>query len=252
MKKKIIGILVSAVMAVSSVNALAADTADTPDTVDTGNTVSTADEKINEADGTEETETSSAGIESETTNDRYKDVTSDKWYYDAADYVSDKNVMSGTAYGYFSPDLYATRGTLAQIIKNMYGESGKVYWSYLDVKEGTWYENAIAWCSDAGVMKGYGGGYFGPDDYITREQLVFTLYQYASYKGFDNLDTAGIELLDYSDYKNVSGYAGGAMQWALKNGLLYGKENKTLDPKGNATRAEVAQVLKNFMTFYKI
>lgn len=243
MKKKIIGILVSAVMAVSSVSAYAADLADTADTTGAVNAVSTAD-------AVNETDTSSAGIESETTYGKYIDVGSDKWYYEAADYVSDKNVMNGTSYGYFSPDLYATRGTLAQIIKNMNGESDKVYWSYLDVKENAWYENAIAWCSDAGVMKGYGGGYFGPDDNITREQLVFTLYRYAVYKGFPDLDTTGIELLDYCDYKSVSGYAGGAMQWALKYGIISGKENKTLDPKGYATRAEVAQVVKNFMIFY--
>jgi len=229
MKKMIVGIIVSAIMAVSSVNVFA---------------------EVAANETTEGISESSVGIESETTFGKFKDVSNDKWYYTAADYVSGKNIMTGTAYGYFSPDLYATRGTLAQIIKNINGESDKVYWSYLDVDENSWYANAIAWCSDAGVMKGYGGGYFGPDDNITREQLVFTLYRYAVYKNFPNLDTTGIELLDYNDYKSVSGYAGGAMQWALKYGIISGKDNKMLDPKGYATRAEVAQVIKNFMIFY--
>ena len=51
---------------------------------------------------------------------------------------------------------------------------------------------------------------------------------------------------------SVSGYAGGAMQWALINGIIKGKDDKMLDPQGNATRAEVAQVVKNFMIFYNL
>ncbi|MEA4972187.1 MAG: S-layer homology domain-containing protein [Candidatus Metalachnospira sp.] len=233
MKKKIIGIIVSAVMAISSAPVYAAD--------ETGMTDVTNATKATDAD--------SAGIMSAVTYGKYNDVGNDKWYYNAVEYVSDKNIMVGTSYGYFSPNLYATRGTLAQIIKNLNGESDKIYWSYLDVKENSWYADAIAWCSDAGVMKGYGGGYFGPDDNITREQLVFTLYRFAVYKSLPNLETTGIELLDFSDYKKVSGYAGGAMQWALKNGIIAGKDNKMLDPQGNATRAEIAQMIKNFMIY---
>ena len=101
-------------------------------------------------------------------------------------------------------------------------------------------------------MKGYGNNLFGPEDNITREQLVFTLYNYAKYKGFGNLETTGVQLLDYSDYMSVRGYAGGAMQWALINGIIKGKDDKMLDPQGNATRAEVAQVVKNFMIFYNL
>lgn len=230
MKKEIIVIMVSAFMAVSSVTAKAAQT---------------------DSYGME-TQVDEDEVESKISYCKYRDVTDDKWYYGAAEYVSDKSIMNGTSSGVFSPDLYLTRGMLAQIIKNMDGRSDKIYWSYLDVKEDAWYADSVAWCSDAGVMKGYGDGRFGPEDYITREQLVFTLYRYAVYKEFPNLDTTGIQLLSYTDYKDVSGYAGGAMQWALINGLLSGKDGKMLDPKGYATRAEVAQVVKNFMIFYNM
>ena len=37
-----------------------------------------------------------------------------------------------------------------------------------------------------------------------------------------------------------------AMHWAVSNGIISGKGNDTLDPQGNATRAEVAQMLYNF------
>lgn len=101
-------------------------------------------------------------------------------------------------------------------------------------------------------MKGYGGGYFGPDDSITREQLVSILYRYAQYRNFSNLETTGVELLEYNDYASISGYAGGPMQWALKNSIISGKENNMLDPQGIATRAEIAQIIRNFMVFYNL
>lgn len=182
----------------------------------------------------------------------YEDVAEDAWYYGAAYYLKDKAVMKGTDITKFSPDEYVTRGMLAQIINNIDGKKDKVYWSYLDVDENAWYADSVAWCSETGLMKGYGNNLFGPEDNITREQLVFTLYNYAKYKELGNLETTGIQLLDYSDYMSVSGYAGGAMQWALINGIIKGKDNKMLDPQGNATRAEVAQVVKNFMIFYNL
>ena len=95
-------------------------------------------------------------------------------------------------------------------------------------------------------MEGYGNGYFGPNDSITREQLVSILYRYAQYRNFSNLDTTGVELLKYGDYGDISGYAGGPMQWALKNSILSGRDNNLLEPKGVATRAEIAQIIRNF------
>lgn len=182
----------------------------------------------------------------------FEDVEADIWYADSVHFVATRGVMSGTSEKVFSPDNPATRGTIALIIKNIDGPSEKTYWSYLDVPEDSWYAEAVAWCSEAGVMEGYGGGYFGPDDSITREQLVSILYRYAQYKNFSNMETTGVELLEYKDYADISGYAGGPMQWALKNSIISGKENNMLDPKGVATRAEIAQIIRNFMIFYNL
>lgn len=198
---------------------------------------------------TEETDNQTADDKKE---EKFNDVDKDAWYAEAVNFVVTRGVMSGISENTFSPDAQATRGTIALIIKNIDGTSEKVYWSYLDVPEDAWYADAVAWCSETNIMKGYGGGYFGPDDSITREQLVSILYRYAQYRNFSNLETTGIELLEYNDYANISGYAGGPMQWALKNSIISGKENNMLDPQGIATRAEIAQIIRNFMVFYNL
>ena len=210
--------------------------------------------ETSETGGTEETgepgDTSETNVPDE--KEGFTDVEEGVWYADAVNYVTERGIMSGTSESTFSPELPSTRGMMALIISNINGETEKVYWSYLDVPEGSWYADAIAWCSDKNVMKGYGGGYFGPDDSLTREQLVSILYRYAQYRNFSNLETTGVELLDYNDYAKVSGYAGGPMQWALKNSILSGKENDMLDPQGVASRAEIAQIIRNFMVFYNL
>lgn len=198
---------------------------------------------------TEETDNQTADDKKE---EKFNDVDKDAWYAEAVNFVVTRGVMSGISENTFSPDAQATRGTIALIIKNIDGTSEKVYWSYLDVPEDAWYADAVAWCSETNIMKGYGGGYFGPDDSITREQLVSILYRYAQYRNFSNLETTGVELLEYNDYANISGYAGGPMQWALKNSIISGKENNMLDPQGIATRAEIAQIIRNFMVFYNL
>lgn len=182
----------------------------------------------------------------------FDDVAADAWYADSVHFVNKRKIMKGVSEKSFGPESSATRGMLALIINNMNGESEKVYWSYLDVSEDAWYSDAVAWCSEAGVMKGYGEGKFGPDDSITREQLVSTLYRFAQYKNFGNLETNGVELLAYKDYADVSGYAGGPMQWALKNGIISGNEDKMLEAKKVASRAEIAQIIRNFMVFYNL
>ncbi len=256
MKKKLLAL--SLILAMTSIPSAAfaqegtAETAETAENTENGEPAET--EKLSEDDEmvTNDNAESPEDIPPSEENTLFADVPNGAWYADAVDFVVKRGVMNGTSDMTYSPDDAATRGMLALIMKNMDGTSEKVYWSYLDVDEDAWYADAVAWCSENNIMKGYGGGLFGPDDSITREQLVSVMYSFAKYKNFGNMETNGIELLDYKDYADISGYAGGPMQWALKNSIISGKEGSLLDPKGVATRAEIAQVIRNFMVFYNI
>lgn len=94
------------------------------------------------------------------------------------------------------------------------------------------------------AARGYGvaalPGLFGPNDPITREQLADMLWRYAGSPA-----ATGREL-HFNDADEISGFALEAMGWAVENGVLNGKGDGILDPKGQATRAHVAQMLKNF------
>lgn len=246
MKKKIFVAILIFTMTVTSFTAIA----EKIDSENKENTITEENTEENKDEVTEEnTETDNAETEEES---KFSDVENDAWYFDSVNFVTERGIMSGTSDTEFSPNDSATRGMIALIMKNIENDPRKVYWSYFDVKEDAWYADAVAWCSETGIMKGYGEGLFGPDDYVTREQLVSILYNYAKYKNYGNMETNGIELLAYKDYADVSGYAGGPMQWALKNQIISGKDGNKLDPKGIASRAEIAQIIRNFMVFYNL
>ena len=150
---------------------------------------------------------------------------------------------------YFDPDNTMTRAEFAQVLYNAEGKPAVEYAEkFADVKNGKWYTNAIIWASEKGIVTGYGNGSFGVSDPITREQVVTMLYKYAQYKGYEI--NGDCELGTYSDSTSISSWAVKYMKWAVANNVMKGKK-ENLDPNGNATRAECAAMLKNFMDRYE-
>lgn len=111
---------------------------------------------------------------------------------------------------------------------------------YRDVEPGLWYTEAVRWAASEGVVSGYGDGYFGPSDHITREQLAVMLWRYAGSPSADDAE------LRFTDLDKVSSYALDALRWAVEKGILNGYGNGQLDLQGYATRAQAAQMLKGF------
>ena len=56
-----------------------------------------------------------------------------------------------------------------------------------------------------------------------------------------------MDIGNYSDGGEVSGWARDAMRWCLSQGIISGKGNNVLDPKGRATRVETAAMLTRYL-----
>lgn len=175
------------------------------------------------------------------TNLSYADVTENAWYFEAVKYVSKNGLMFGTSATSFSPNGITTRGMVVTILYRMEDSPATGTSPFPDVEAGQWYTNGVAWASINGIVGGYSNGNFGPNDAITREQLVTIIYRYAKLKNYDV--NASNDLTPFTDAGNVSDYAKAAMQWAVGAGLISGKGNGLLDPHGSATRAELAAIL---------
>ncbi len=175
---------------------------------------------------------------------KFNDVSANDWFASAVDYVTGKGMMNGTADNTFSPKANTTRGMVVTVLYRLENQPNTSAASFTDVASGAYYANAVAWANANGIVSGYGSGKFGPNDKVTREQLAAILYRYAQYKKYD---VSGANSLDgYTDAQSVSSYAVPALQWANAAGVVNGKSGSKLDPKGYATRAEVAAMLMRF------
>ena len=105
--------------------------------------------------------------------------------------------------------------------------------TFADVQESDWFYDVVCYVTDNGLMNGTGRG-FAP-------QQTAMLYRYAQRKGLVRAASYA-DLSGFADAASVSAYAGEALQWAVANGILTGMDGK-LCLQGNATRAQVAQIL---------
>ena len=177
---------------------------------------------------------------------KFNDVSANDWFASAVDYVTGKGMMNGTAENTFSPKANTTRGMVVTVLYRLENQPSTSAASFTDVASGAYYANAVAWANANGIVSGYGSGKFGPNDKVTREQLAAILYRYAQYKKYDVSVGEDTNILSYDDAQSISSYAIPAIQWACGAGVVTGKSGSKLDPKGNATRAEVAAMLMRF------
>lgn len=158
---------------------------------------------------------------------QFADVAPSAWYSEAAGYVSANGIMTGTGDGVFSPDAQMTRAMLWTVL-------GRLDGAEVSAAAGPWYAGAQAWCVEKGVSDGA-----NPNGNITRQELVTMLWRYAG------SPAASADLTAFTDASAVSGWAAGAVEWAVSAGLLQGSAG-ALNPAGTATRAEVAAILMRF------
>ena len=174
----------------------------------------------------------------------FTDVMEGDWFYDAVVYAYETGLMDGVGDNLFAPNSQTTRAQLVTILHRLAGEpepggdSG-----FSDVAAGTWYTDAVAWAAENGIVNGTTDTTFAPGEDITREQLVTVLYRYAESKGYDV--SASADLSGYPDAGQVQDYAQPAMAWAVAEGIVEGVDG-TLNPTGDATRAQIATILMRF------
>ena len=176
----------------------------------------------------------------------FADVPSGSWYYDDVAYVYDTGLMTGLTVTAFGPKLSTTRGMIVTILWRMENEpAAKHGCPFADVRRGSYYEQAIAWASENGIVTGFDASTFAPDRTITREQLAAILFRFAAYRGMDAV-TLRENLSSFQDQAAISAYAVSALNWAVGEGLMQGTGDK-LEPTGSATRAQVAAMLRRFI-----
>lgn len=174
---------------------------------------------------------------------KYTDLDNTMWYHQGVCYMIEHGYMIGIGDGKWAPEQIITRAEIATILWRIAGSEEVNYaLDFSDVEADMWYTEAIEWAVSEEIFLGYGDGKFGPNDQITREQLVLVMYRYELDNG--KKITADFDMTTVSDADEISEWAVEAMTWALDCGLIIGTDVDVLtaSPLKTATRAEVAMI----------
>lgn len=172
----------------------------------------------------------------------FTDVKGSKWYYDEVCYVYDEGLMNGVEDDSFDPDGSLTRGMFVTILGRMEQIDTSKYCDavFQDVKPERWYGPYVQWANEKGIVNGYGNGLFGPDDYVTREQMATMMARYLDAKKLEVPESQN-QVDQFKDAGTVSKWAKQGVELMRKTGIING-DGGNFRPKDNATRAEAAAI----------
>ena len=172
----------------------------------------------------------------------YIDVKETDWFYQDVGKATEYGLMNGMNNGIFAPEDNTTRAQAAKVLYALSGsQSAEFSPVFTDVQKGDWFAVPVTWAQQNKVVQGRGDGTFGPDENITRQDMVVLLYRYLKEP------TVGSNRLgSFTDGSAVADYARSAVRWAIEEGLLKGYEDRTLRPNDNITRAEFAALIVRF------
>lgn len=179
---------------------------------------------------------------------RFNDVTADKWYYEAVEFMADEGYIKGVTESTFGPGLEMSRAMFVTMLGRLDGaEVSKTETRFADVEADSYYSGYVAWADENGIVKGVGGDLFAPDLAVTREQMATFLYRYAKSEGMDLAVAESDAVLEgYTDSGEISNFAREAMIWAVDRGIINGVSAETLAPRASTTRAQAVVMLYRF------
>ena len=168
----------------------------------------------------------------------FTDLENHAWAKDAVYTLKNKGIISGINDTEFAPANNIKRGDFILILTRMLSVNNEFTENFADVPESAYYYRAIGSAKAAGIAQGSGEN-FMPENSITRQDLITLAYRAFLAKGYitETDDTASLDA--FADKGDISDYAGTAMASMVKAGIIQGS-NGNVNPKGSATRAEVA------------
>ncbi len=169
------------------------------------------------------------------------------WAKDNILFAVSRGLLNGTSKTTFSPNTGMTRGMFVTALGRLAGINPDSYRTgkFTDVKADAYYAPYVNWAASKGIVSGTTDTTFAPDSQITREQMAVILKNYAAKLGYAIPKT--LKSVTFADNAKISSQAKEAVKSMQQAGILAGKTNNRFDPKGTATRAEVATVLRRFV-----
>lgn len=185
----------------------------------------------------------------------FKDVYDDFWGKTAIEYLYKKGIINGTSEDTFNPNDNLTREQAVKIlcaafditdIKDLYYENGITYdrtdyTMFDDVNQYDWYGEYVFAAYRNDIVRGVSDRVFGVGQNVTRQDIAVMIYRAVK-------DSADEINLIFSDAGDIANYAKEAVSYMKSNEIIKGYEDNTFRPNSFVTRAEIAQIIYNFLS----
>jgi hypothetical protein len=175
----------------------------------------------------------------------FADVSQADWFAADVEWAHKQGIFNGISDTMFGPNEPMTRGMLVTALHRLAGGlnvSGDIAFS--DVSADEYYASAVRWATQNGLVNGMSDSLFAPNDSITRQDLAVILERYMDYA---QINPTVIDLyVEFADEEEIADYAKNAIQTLNKLRIINGVGNNTIDPRGSATRAQIAAIMHRF------
>ena len=171
----------------------------------------------------------------------FTDVARTAWFAPAVEQAASLGLMQGYGDGRFGPDEPLTRAQAAQVLANFSGEKPEsvLTGSFSDVPASRWYAPAVGWAAEHGIVQGREDGTFGPEEPISRQHLCAMLGRYLRSRG---MEVTG-HVTPFADDLSIQGSVKSEVYFCASLGIVNGVGEGRFEPKSQATRAQMAQLL---------
>ena len=163
----------------------------------------------------------------------------------AIQWAANTRITTGTGEGTFSPNKVVNRAEMLTYLWRLAGEP-KVEpgASFVDVKDGDYFADAVAWATELGITKGTTALTFSPYLTCTRAQIVTFLYRYDQATNPDAADAG-----NFDGFRDVGlgAYFGAPVSWAVETGITKGISSVLFGPLEPCTRAQAVTFLARYV-----
>ena len=176
----------------------------------------------------------------------FSDISPSDWFYNSVEYVVTNSIFTGTSETAFEPDASMTRAMFVTALWRLAEKpAASLDMQFNDVQQDAYYAKAVQWAAENEIISGTGDGRFAADVKISRQDICVILARYMEYMGATHFTTDEYKL--FTDENEIADYAKNEIKAMNRLGIIYGKVDKIIDPRGASTRAEVAAMLHRFM-----
>ncbi|OPZ94493.1 MAG: Endo-1,4-beta-xylanase A precursor [Firmicutes bacterium ADurb.Bin419] len=164
------------------------------------------------------------------------------WAKNQIEVLASKGIINGTSETTFNPQAAITRADFMVLLVKALDLNATVDSNFDDIPADAYYYKQIGIAKKLGITTGVGNNLYKPKDQITRQDMMVLISRALLVSGKISSEGTADVIAKYTDKDQVASYAVTGVATLVKEGIVVGSNN-IINPKGNASRAELAAIV---------